>query len=471
MDLDVWKKQRRYTVINVCVGAFLFGLSLQIYQTTEYYYFKDTMKLKKDADFYYGLSWGALCGSGAIFSLFGSYYYDRTNNIVCIFIFSSLMNVLGNILYLLYYSPFIVLFGQILIGMAATRMAAGVGEISLIYEADRLTQNVSLLAIFSCLGSVLGPCSTYVFNLVNTRIGDWKLNVNNVVGVVMASLNLLYLLLNIFTLRNVSKSFNLKKESLERLLEHVNNDDECGDGEEESDVNSSDEKDDVKMTEKDGADADEIEEMTFSEKYKFTLKALFRNRQVLFIYWLSFFTSFSRGTLIMFFPIKASYYLNYTQIDIATVGVVGIFAGAFPTAIVFSYLSKKINDFYLLLLPEITLLLAVFAMILIPYVQSFNARVGLLYPCAVLTVSSATGFHIISRSMLAKLVPHNIQAFTDATRNILFELSFMIAGLSIKLSSLYMLEFGITVGIICIICIVWLVLHSERYKKIELVSM
>ena len=46
--------------------------------------------------------------------------------------------------------------------------------------------------------------TTYIFNLVDTHIGGWKLNVNNMTGLLMGSLDAMCLALNLFTL-----TFNL----------------------------------------------------------------------------------------------------------------------------------------------------------------------------------------------------------------------------------------------------------------------
>ena len=138
-----WERYRTWSLANFCLGSFAFGLSLSIYYPTEFLYFKDTMKVDNPA-LYYGLSWAFLCGSGIIASFVGSYYADRTKNVRRIFLVSNGLNVLGNVMYVLYYSPYVVLCGQFLVGSAAARMVAGVGEITRIYDAGELTSKVSV---------------------------------------------------------------------------------------------------------------------------------------------------------------------------------------------------------------------------------------------------------------------------------------------------------------------------------------
>ena len=127
-DYQTWIHHRTLQYINFCYASFLIGTTFIIYFQTEYFYFKVVMKTK-DPDLYYGLSWACLTMSGAICSVFVSYYSDRTHNTRGISITVSILNIIGNILYMLYYSPYIVLFGQLLAGTTASRSLSGVAEI------------------------------------------------------------------------------------------------------------------------------------------------------------------------------------------------------------------------------------------------------------------------------------------------------------------------------------------------------
>lgn len=453
MKLEEWKRYRTWTLANCCLGAFSFGLSLTIYYPTEYYYFRDTMKVE-NPDIYYGLSWAFLCGSGILASFVGSYYADMTKNIREVGLWSNAINVVGNIMYLLYYSPYVVLFGQFLIGTAAARMVAGVGEISRIYGVDEITQKVAFMGIFSTVGSILGPCSTYLFNLVDTKIGNWRLNIGNMVGIVMGCLYLLQFLANFFTLKNLSKEYNLKREG-EVLLDK----DESG---EDSDISETEEIIPEKAP---------VDQLSLQDKYLVALQTLLKNKEVLFLYALSFFCSYSRATIILLSPMKASYYLGWYQTNLATFNIISTFAGAIPTALALSALSKVVNDFYLLVYTVVTLLLALIFMAIFPMVSDNHTMATvLLYANGILTLMSTAGFHIMSRSMLAKFVPENIQTVTEAIRNSLFELSYLIAGLCVKLPDTYMPEFMLTVAFFMTFALAWLFVNANKFKKIEVIQ-
>ena len=307
MQKEELERRRNWTLANACLAAFSFGLSVTIYFPTEFYYFRDTMKVS-NPDFFYGLGWAFLCGSGVISSLMGSYYVDKTKNIREILLWTSFVNVIGNITYLLYFSPYIVLFGQLLVGTAAVRMVAVVGEVSRIYESCQVTQKIAFLGIFTSIGGLLAPCSTYLFSLVDLRIQDWVLNVNNFVGVVMAGLFLLQFWVQHFTLTNLSKEFNVKIQGI-------------GEDEDRKELYESNAQDEIEVNEPD------LENNLFRKRYLLALRTLTSSKQVMFLYMLSSFCSYCKGTVLLLLTMKSSLYLGWLQIDQATYNIISASAG------------------------------------------------------------------------------------------------------------------------------------------------
>ena len=434
-------------LLNFCFVGFSFGLSLTVYYPTEYYYFKDTMKVK-DPDLFYGLSWAFLCGSGVVSSLFGSYYADSTKNLRGICLVTNALNVIGNIMYVLYYSPYLVLFGQLLVGTAAARSVASVGEISRVYEAKDLTQKLSLLGVFSTFGSLLGPCTTYVFKSVNTEISGWKLNVNNMVGITMASLFFIQLIINYFTLQNVSKVYNIKTEARKNFLLEIVGDEDA------SIYNSSD------------------EDKSFCKNYIIALSALFRSKQVLFLYALCLFTSYTRTTIRLLQPIKSQELLSWKEIDLSKFSIVSVCSGSIPTAIVLTLISKRVNDFFLLLFALLTNLIALVLMGIFSIIwKNYTLGYVTLYANGIIAAMSTTGYHIILRSMLAKFVPENIQTVTEAIRNASFELAYTIAGIGLKFPSNYFIQSIFGMAIILSFAIVWYLADGKTYRNIKMITL
>ena len=155
-------KEKVYIFYNHCVAAVAYALSLDAYFSTEYFYLTDSVKVKSP-ELCFGLSKAILCLSGAISSIIGSYYADNTKNIREISLLDDLLNIAGNNMYSLYFSPYLILFGQLLIGTSSARMTSSIGEVSRVYEAEELTQKVRILGIMTVIRSILGPCNAFVF--------------------------------------------------------------------------------------------------------------------------------------------------------------------------------------------------------------------------------------------------------------------------------------------------------------------
>ena len=127
-------------------------------------------------------------------------------------LFEDALNIFGNLMYSLYYSPDLILFGELLIGATSARITSSVGEISRVYETEKLTQKLVILGIVTFAGCIIKPCTTFFPQYIDIDIGKWKWNVGNMAGISMIIFHLLQFGINYFTLDNVSKEYTLKKD-------------------------------------------------------------------------------------------------------------------------------------------------------------------------------------------------------------------------------------------------------------------
>ena len=287
VNMEHWRRKRKLMFINLAIGGLAYGLSLNIYFPTEYYYLKNTVKVEHPS-LVFGLSQAGLFVSGAFSSIIGSYYGDLTKNIREICLLEDLLNIIGNIMYSLYYSPYFIIFGQILIGTTAARMASSTGEIARVYEPHELTQKLGIIGVVTVLGSVSAPSTIFLFQYINTSIGNWRWNVGNMVGIAMTGFYLFQFLLNYFTLHNVSKELTLKKD---HLLDEAN---------EGSDMEYDSEIEQLEISEINNIDA-----LSFNKKYLITLKAVFQNKHIAFCLAMCILLPYARGLAKLVVPIKA----------------------------------------------------------------------------------------------------------------------------------------------------------------------
>ena len=446
-----WQKKRKWMFINNCFGAIAYGLSLNAYLPTEYLYLKETVKVEKP-ELYFGLSHFMLYFSGAISGIIASIYADYTKNIREICLFENVLNIIGNLMYSLYYSPYLILFGQLLIGSTAARMTSVTGEISRVYEKNEITNKIAVLGAFSVIGCVLGPCLTFLFQYIDVAIGNWTWNIGNMIGIMMIGFYFFQFVMNYFTLFNVSKEFTLKKENL------LNATLDLSDMEEENDNLLFKKEPENNVT-------------SFTGKYIFTLKVLLRNKYILFWLFMCIVTVFARGLQKIVVPIKSEEYLNWKQKDIAKLWAICMVFGTFPTLIIISILSKYVNDFFLYLISPITLLISLTLMGLLPVLKQDNRVTEIMLYCTIIInfVSSAV-FQILSRSMLAKFVPENVQAVTEGIRSAVFELTASLQGVSVMLPVTYLSQTMFAMAILISGILAYYIAEEGTFRNIRVID-
>ena len=426
---------------------------MNIYFPTEYHYLKNTVKVENPR-LLFGLSQAALFLSGAFLSIIGSYYVDLTKNFREICLLEGTLNVIGNIMYSLYYSPYLIISGQILIGTTSARMVSSVGEIARVYEADKLTQKLAIIGVVTVLGSVSGPSTTFLFQYVDIFIGNWKWNVGNMAGIAMTGFYLFQFFLNYFTLHNVSKEFTLKKD---HLLDKT--------------IEDSDMEYDSEIEQLEISEINKIDTISFNKKYLITLKAVFQNKHVVFCLAMCILLPYAMGLVQIVVPIKAEEYFNWKQTDVAKLWIVSTIIGSILTIILIILLAKFVNDFFLFLGSFISLLLCQLLMGLLSIFKDYEETAEvMLYFAMSLYLMSSSIFHILSRSILAKFVPENVQSIMEGIRNALFEIAAFLSGLSFTLSATYLSQTMFALAVILCVSMAWYIVEEKEYRNIKVVD-
>ena len=210
---------------------------------------------------------------------------------------------------------------------------------------------------------------------------------------------------------------------------------------------------------------------SFTGKYIFTLKVLLRNKYILFWLFMCIVTVFARGLQKIVVPIKSEEYLNWKQKDIAKLWVICMVFGTFPTLIIISILSKYVNDFFLYLISPITLLISLTLMGLLPVLKQDNRVTEIMLYCTIIInfVSSAV-FQILSRSMLAKFVPENVQAVTEGIRSAVFELTASLQGVSVMLPVTYLSQTMFAMAILISGILAYYIAEEGTFRNIRVID-
>ena len=184
--------------------------------------------------------------------------------------------------------------------------------------------------------------------------------------------------------------------------------------------------------------------------------------------------TYARNLVTLILPIKGKEYLNWRPPDIAKLYLIARALGSIPTMILIIILTRYVSDFFLYLSSLIVLLLSLLSMGLLPVLKpqthTTDTTKIILYCSIILKQISSGIFHVLSRSMLAKFVPENVQSITEGFRNSLYELAALLFGLSATIVVNYLSEtmFALTV-IVCAITVLY-VLQEEIYRYIKVID-
>ena len=354
-------------------------------------------------------------------------------------------------MYTLYFSPYLILFGQLLIGTTSARMTSSVGEIPRVYGSDKITQKLGILGLTAVFGTLVGPCTTFIFQYVDICIGNWKWNIGNMVGISMTAFYLFQFALNYFTLHNVSKEHTLKKEVFVKPAIESN------------EIEYADETTPLR---KSGGD-----ELSFNQKYIISLKALFGNKHVLFCLAMVILQNYARGLVKIVIPIKGDEYLNWKQTDIAKLWVISSAIGSIPSMILINILTKYVNDFFLYLSTFIVTILCLLLMGILPMLKHDVKDAKIMFYCAATLYLISNGtFHILSRAILAKFVPENIQSLAEGFPNAFFELAVFFSGLSVILPATYLSQTMFAMVVAIAVSLAWYISEERLYQNIKVID-
>ena len=181
--------------------------------------------------------------------------------------------------------------------------------------------------------------------------------------------------------------------------------------------------------------------------------------------------TYARGLIKIVVPIKGEEFLNWEDIDVATLWAIPLAAGCIPTMILVTILTKYINDFFLYLGSLAMLLLSLSLMALLPMVKhDMKASEVTLYCAMTLDLMAASTFHILLRSMLAEFVPENVQSITEGFRNALFEVADIFSGLSVLLPVKYLSQTMFAMMLMASALTGWYIAENKTFKNIKVVD-
>ena len=139
--------------------------------------------------------------------------------------------------------------------------------------------------------------------------------------------------------------------------------------------------------------------------------------------------------------------------------------------ILINILTKYVNDFFLYLSTFIVTILCLLLMGLLSLLKHDVKDAEIVFYCvATLYLISNGTFHILSRAILAKFVPENIQSLAEGFRNALFELAVFFSGLSVTLPATYLSQTMFTMVVVNGVSLAWYLSEERIYRNVKVIN-
>ena len=150
----------------------------------------------------------------------------------------------------------------------------------------------------------------------------------------------------------------------------------------------------------------------------------------------TFMEAFVYSIIVTSLPVLASKFLGWGKVELALLSMINKFLSVIISGSVY-FLTDYLDDFLLLSYGICFSLLSLVVLAVIQLVETnTTAVIVLLFAVASLSISGVPLIITSTRSMLAKLVPTEIQSLTEAVRMSVFEASFVPAGFLVPLVTL-----------------------------------
>jgi len=179
--------------------------------------------------------------------------------------------------------------------------------------------------------------------------------------------------------------------------------------------------------------------VTKCDTVRVTLKSIWkilRFKTTAILMGVTFMEAFVYSIIRTALPVLATNLLGWGKLELAVLSMVNKFLSVIVSGSVY-FLTDYLHDFLLLCYGVGLSILALLALAVMQLVETNStALIGLLFAVATLSISGVPLIITSTRSMLAKMVPTEIQSLSEAVRMSIFEASFVPAGFLVPLVTL-----------------------------------
>ena len=372
--------------------------------------------------FYAAVSVAYLLSSAFVTPVIGR-VVDQTRQVRITFLICNSFLIVGNILYSLHFSPWLLVAGRFLSGCDGMNSVM-CGELIRSYPSSETTFQLSILSITFNSGFILGPGINFIFYNVDFYLGHWHVKNVNFIGVFMAFVCIIMEILCLTMIHDLSKEFDFKRNEennakvskIKSEIEELNSESLL------SYMNSNLYKEFnetlplVSLEEMESQKEIANSSSTHISIFKI-LKLLFTSFDSSLILFCTFFVIFFLVTFDMWLPLVVieTLHMSILELNICVFG-----AGATTVLILLLYLCKPVSDEKVFVAVLIGLLgLCTVNVAFIVLTNNSSKALALCFGIIYMVCFAGAGIipDVFLTNTLASLVNSNEQAFVDGIRN------------------------------------------------------
>ena len=451
-----WKLKRRNSLIGFVIVGTIVGIDTSIVFSTLFLYLRDLVKTDRPA-LWFGVILATFYTSSSIFAGVSGRWLDKTRKVRMYINFSLLVQAIGFLIYAVPYNPLNILAGRFICGIGEPFISVICGEVFRIYTDEESNRAMLWLASTYSFGFIIGPSLNTMFVTIDFYIGWIRINRMNFVAIFMAFCLLVVMIIANYLISNCSAEFDLKE-----FLSHQ-------EATTDKDVNHEDEQDE--LIDYDLQHDSETEKMLpvvhqESIPVKNVLRTLATNIDTVLMFTSSFTLMYMLMVASTILPLMVTTELQWGVKGLSILyAIYGI--GDFVILMTLAVYCRTNRSIYYTSVLSITnqLLLYVILLILSVVERYFPRDVGLMGLFLLTFVISWIFDDVLVRVMLGKMVPSNIQSFTEGLRCGVAKFSIILATLSTPFVFQYIT--WVSVGSIIIIFLIILCFIIRRKYLIE----
>ena len=378
-DLTEWKIKRESTYRVFCILAIFLGAEYSMIVPSLWFYLRGVVKTDH-IKIYYGTAFAIYYLASILSGLTISVYVDRTRNLKPVMLTLIAFEIFGSCMYAVYYSVYFPIVARFIQGFGDVNMSLMTAEIARVFPREECTRKLSnIVACFSG-AFIISPGLGIVFKYIDFEIAGYEVNFGNFPGLLMAVLFSCIFIVANYKCHNLSKEYDLKEQEILRK--------------------------------------ENAEDARSTTRIQFKSYDLFRKFDFVLLVGIGFMMSYSVVSFLdVAFPILSSTYYGLTSQFVS-----GMFLG---TGLLFmvvlqliKQISKHVNDFTLLLAGLFVFFFTTGLLLAVTTIKHRHRVLGIsLLVCFVLSLGVCWCVEqVFVKSILAKMIPSEVQAFGESTR-------------------------------------------------------